>query len=1095
MNAFPRAVRGLRATALILVLFGASAADAHLMHIRQGPESAGAIESDDFHGAAHAAGDFNGDGIDDLAIGAPEEDYLGDVDAGVVIIVYGTTRGLDRAGATVWSEALYTNGGGTTNGQFGHALASGDFNDDGFDDLAIGSPGFDFPGANTGRIYILKGTASGLQNLQEISQNFGGAANEAGDRFGQSLAVGDFNGDGRDDLAAGSPGENSGQGAIFWFLGSSLGLFGGAGHYTQDDFGQLPRNGDGFGFAIAAGNFISTSNDDLAVGAPFRNVAGKTNAGAVYQIPGGSLGLAVGSYGVLSSVVANGLQQSDAFFGRALAVGNFRSTSNGHESLAIGEPQWDGGGLNDVGRVMVFAGGTSGVITTTEITLESTDAGGVLDGGEHFGDFLAAGNFWNDDGWDDLAIAATNEGYGFTAGAGSISIFQGGSFGPGAHGWSGFNAGTLNWPLQGGAKLGSAPVFGAFDGSNRGHLVIGSPGHGSGSGVSHVIAPWRQAYGLQAKQAVAYDCADAPVFSVRPYDTVLIASTTKIITVLMGVERMQAGLIDPNDTYIVPDWVADQIGGSQVPLIAGERVTFWDMLNLCLHLSGNDAAHALADWMIAGSGGGDPAVSVAAFVVEMNQRAAEIGMTGTQFNNPNGFEVEIVTDIGLQHYSTPADMALLSQVAMRNPLFEQISNQVTFSYIRELPNGFGGFTSNPTMIGTFFGPIIQSAVQPATGIKGGFTPAAQITGCFSANDGANGSTWVAGTYGTPNIDNNNYALDAANVLALGGNSLSCNFNFDLFDDIAAEFIPLFDGISAGNGARSFVMADATWSNASSPLQVYVQPRASSGPVQATLKLKHLVEIELGPDEETPIGLRPFDGHEGIKLLKTTGREGATVEVIQSGFADNQVVDLRPGLPVTLPPVEVSRQQPNYQMFLMNMGADTVHLTVEIDYLLPVDAAEGDTDGRSWTFGGLIDPEIGSHLQVEILGASDADDAMFDMTLRPENAISTSIGEIIPEPREDGAFVRLRPATPNPVGGHSTRIAFDLYQSVPVQVAVFDVRGRKVRDLGMRERIPGRHTLDWDTRDDAGRPVAGGVYFYRVQAAGQPALGGKLVVLR
>ena len=1082
----------LRACILLSIAFGVSDAAAHLMHVRQGAESTGVLEAGDRHGAAHAAGDFNGDGIDDLAVGAPAEDFSGDVDAGVVTIVYGNGNGLDRAGAVTLTEGVFTDGTGTAGGDFGHALAAGDFNGDGIDDLAIGSPGFDFPGANAGAVYLFRGTSSGLTSWFDLDQSDGGAAREAGDRFGSSLAVGDFDGNGFDDLAVGSPGENSGQGAIFWFLGTSIGLFGGSGHYTQDDFGQTPRNGDGFGTTIATGNFISTANDDLAASAPFRNVAGNEDAGVVYQIPGAASGLAVGGYGVLSSVTAPGFQQGNAFYGLGLAVGRFRSTSGGHESLAVGEPSWNGA-ANNSGRVLVYAGGTSGVITTTEIQLTSADAGGVIEGGEEFGDFLAAGSFWNDDGWDDLAVASTNEGFGFTAGAGAISIFQGGFNGPGSHGWSGFNAGTLNWPLQGGAELGTAPVFGEFDRTGNGHLVVGSPGHGGDAGVSHVIAPWRQVYGLESRQAVAYDCLDDPIFSVRPYDQVLIASTTKIMTVLIGVERIQAGLIDPNDTYIVPQWVATQIGGSQVPLATGERVNFWDMLNLCLHLSGNDAAHALADWMIGGSGGGDPAVTVGLFVQEMNQRAQQIGMTGTQFNNPNGFEVEIVTDLGLSHYSTPHDMALLSQVAMANPMFEQISNTVTYSWTRELAVPGGIFLPVPSQFTTFFAGIIQSTIQPATGIKGGWTPAADITGCFSGNDGSNGRTWVAGTYGTIDTDDDNFGLDAANVLALGGNALSCNINFDLIE-ATSGFLPVFDNVSAARGQRFSALNDAGFAEAGN-LELFVQPRASSGAVLADLKVKHLVEVTLEPGAEIPLGLTPFDGHQGMTLLNTTGRETVQVEVIQPGVADDQTVELVPGEPVSLPAVIPARQLPGYELFLMNTSSVPAHVTVEIDYHAPVEAAEGDTDPRGWTLVRSPQQAMRDNLLIDVEGASDADDARLSFSLRPEGSRATSVGEVLPAGESEGAFVRLRPAVPNPVGGHATRIAFDLYQPVAVQVGVYDVRGRLVRDLGLRELLPGRHVLDWDTRDAAGVPVSTGVYFYRVQAAGQPATGGKLVVVR
>ena len=100
--------------------------------------------------AGAAKGDFNGDGFGDLAIGIPGEDVGGDQDAGAVTIIYGSTNGLTAiATATVpasqfWSQD--TTGildSAEPGDSFGSALAAGDFDDDGFSDLAIGVPGED----------------------------------------------------------------------------------------------------------------------------------------------------------------------------------------------------------------------------------------------------------------------------------------------------------------------------------------------------------------------------------------------------------------------------------------------------------------------------------------------------------------------------------------------------------------------------------------------------------------------------------------------------------------------------------------------------------------------------------------------------------------------------------------------------------------------------------------------------------------------------------------------------------------------------------------------------------------------------------------
>lgn len=236
----------------------------------------GQAEAGDYFGAALAAGDFNGDGRFDLAVGVPGEDIGRIVDAGAVNVIYGSTTGLTSAGSQLWSQATPGMMGTAEAGdEFGFSLAAGDFNGDGRDDLAVGVPHegvsvslssgcFDI--ADAGAINVLYGTPYGLLDpgfdfWSQATQGIRGTA-ETGDLFGYSLATGDLNGDGRDDLAIGVSHEDNGAGVVNVIYGGASGLTTSANQlWYHDSYGGVFDHS--FGFAIAIADFDGDGRGSL----------------------------------------------------------------------------------------------------------------------------------------------------------------------------------------------------------------------------------------------------------------------------------------------------------------------------------------------------------------------------------------------------------------------------------------------------------------------------------------------------------------------------------------------------------------------------------------------------------------------------------------------------------------------------------------------------------------------------------------------------------------------------------------------------------------------------------------------------------------
>ncbi len=439
------------AAGAVNILYGASsglrAVSDEIFH-QNSSSVEGIAETDDAFAGALACGDFDDDGYDDLVIGVPQEDYISTRNSGAVQVIYGSPFGLWPTDDVVFTENSAGIQDSCASGdRFGAALATGDIDGDGYDDLVIGVPGQDVSGSgNAGAIHVLFGGygglyASGSQYFTENSRGVLGTS-ESGDLFGASLAIGDFDGDGYDDIGIGAPGEDvigpdpaaPGLTKNLSTAGEVHVLFGGrTGVTTWGDYlwnqgssgiiGTVEQY-DRFGTSLAAGDFDHDGRADLAIGAPGESVGSISSAGAVNVIYGTVGGMTtLGDQIFYQGIVAGGAEARDRF-GEMVVAADF--DGDNYVDLAVGAP---GEGVADklgAGAVHIILGSNSGLDEAGN-QIWYQDQPGVLydsEAGDRFGDTLSVGDYDND-GRADLAIGVPGESVGSTEGVGVMQVLYG----------------------------------------------------------------------------------------------------------------------------------------------------------------------------------------------------------------------------------------------------------------------------------------------------------------------------------------------------------------------------------------------------------------------------------------------------------------------------------------------------------------------------------------------------------------------------------------------------------------------------------------------------------------------------------------------
>jgi hypothetical protein len=408
-----------------------------------------------------SAGDVNGDGYDDVIVGAHFYDN-GSTNEGGAFVYLGSSSGVD-------SNPDWQLEGNLANAEFGVSVSTaGDVNGDGYSDVIVGADHFtNSPGNNEGRAFVFHGSATPLDTTAdwtaEIDQN------EA--HLGYSVATaGDINGDGFADVIVGAHSATNGdndEGRAFLWLGGPGGLGANGTVANADWTGESDQNSSEYGISVAtAGDVNGDGYSDILVGAMLFD-HGESNEGRAFSYRGSASGLSP------TTAWTYQLTQAGAQLGGTVAAAG-DVNGDGFGDLIVGAPLYHSDWSQPAeGAMFLFYGSPAGPSTTPDWQAEANVQGAEL------GYLVGAAGDVNGDGYSDIFAWAP----GYTNGEymeGGVFIWYGGATGLGASG----DLTNFDWKAesnQANAAFGaSAGTAGDVNGDGVTDFIVGAPTYDNG---------------------------------------------------------------------------------------------------------------------------------------------------------------------------------------------------------------------------------------------------------------------------------------------------------------------------------------------------------------------------------------------------------------------------------------------------------------------------------------------------------------------------------------------------------------------------------------------------------------------------------------